>query len=52
VFNSAQSYADRPVVGRPHALRFMGMSPAARYRHMAAVAKTLPVIDTAVAELR
>jgi galactosyl transferase GMA12/MNN10 family len=48
VFNSsAQSYADRPVVSHPHALHFMGMSPAARYRHMAAVAKALPIIDVA-----
>jgi hypothetical protein len=53
VFNSsAQSYADRPVVSHPHALHFMGMTPAARYQHMAAVAKTLPVIDVAPAELR
>ncbi len=40
-FNSAaDSYADRPRVDRPHALHFMGMSPAARYRAMAAVAGT------------
>lgn len=46
VYNSsARSYADRPVVSHPHALHFMGMSPAARYRHMAAVAKTLPLLD-------
>jgi hypothetical protein len=38
-FNStAASYADRPQVRDPHALHFMGMSPAARYRAMAAVA--------------
>jgi hypothetical protein len=38
-FNStADSYADRPRVPRPHALHFMGMTPAARYRAMAAVA--------------
>jgi hypothetical protein len=38
-FNStATSYADRPQVRDPHALHFMGMSPAARYRAMAAVA--------------
>lgn len=36
VFNSsAASYADRPCVASPHALHFMGMTPAARYRHMA-----------------
>jgi len=53
VFNSsAQSYADRPVVSHPHALHFMGMSPAARYRHMAAVAKTLSVMDVAPARPR
>jgi hypothetical protein len=52
VFNSsAQSYADRPVVSRPHALHFMGMSPAARYRHMTAVAKTLSATDGVPAEL-
>jgi hypothetical protein len=50
--SSAQSYADRPVVSHPHALHFMGMTPAARYRHMAAVAKTLSVSDVAPAELR
>jgi hypothetical protein len=50
--SSAQSYADRPVVSHPYAVHFMGMSRAARYRHMAAVAKTLPVIDVAPAELR
>ena len=39
VFNSrADSYADRPTVAAPHALHFMGMSPQARLRHMAAVA--------------
>jgi hypothetical protein len=38
-FNSAaDSYADRPRVLDPHALHFMGMSPAARYREMARVA--------------
>lgn len=47
-FNSAaDSYAGRPQVLDPHALHFMGMSPAARYRAMAAVAgaaaaQTLP----------
>src|SRR6266508_2488042 len=45
--SSARSYADRPVVSHPHALHFMGLSPAARYRHMAAVAKTLPLLDPA-----
>jgi hypothetical protein len=35
LFNSnARSYADRPWVRAPHALHFMGMSAAARYRHM------------------
>ena len=35
-FNSAAaSYADRPRVEAPHALHFMGMTPAARYRAMA-----------------
>ena len=39
-FNStAASYADRPHVDAPHALHFMGMTPAARYTHMAAVAR-------------
>ena len=34
-FNSgAGSYRDRPRVDDPHALHFMGMSPAARYRAM------------------
>lgn len=38
-FNSAAaSYADRPRVPEPHALHFMGMTPAARYRAMASVA--------------
>ena len=37
-FNSAAgSYSDRPRVLDPHALHFMGMSPAARYRAMARV---------------
>lgn len=34
--SSASSYADRPHVTAPHALHFMGMTPAARYRSMAA----------------
>ena len=43
-FNSAaDSYADRPQVGAPHALHFMGMSPAARYRAMAAFASKAAV---------
>jgi len=50
--SSARSYADRPVVSHPHALHFMGLSPAARYRHMAAVAKTLPLLDPAPATAR
>jgi hypothetical protein len=42
VFNSsADSYADRPVVAAPHALHFMGMTPQARYDHMATVASRL-----------
>ena len=36
--SSAESYADRPAVAAPHALHFMGMTPSARHRHMAAVA--------------
>jgi len=35
--SSAGSYGDRPRVLDPHALHFMGMSPAARYRAMARV---------------
>ncbi|SDE36736.1 hypothetical protein SAMN05660485_00719 [Blastococcus fimeti] len=39
-FNStAESYAARPRVPEPHALHFMGMPPAARYRAMASVAR-------------
>lgn len=40
--SSAGSYADRPLVRRPHALHFMGMTPAARYRAMAAVTESIP----------
>lgn len=41
-FNSSpDSYADRPAVAAPHALHFMGMTPQARSRHMAAVASRL-----------
>ena len=40
--SSAASYADRPRVPQPHALHFMGMSPAARYRAMASVACCRP----------
>ena len=37
LFNScASSYDDRPQVRRPHALHFMGMTPAARHRAMSA----------------
>ena len=37
-FNSeAASYAGRPLVADPHVLHFMGMTAAARARHMAAV---------------
>lgn len=42
--SSAGSYADRPQVADPHALHFMGMSPAARYTAMAAVAVSRPVV--------
>jgi hypothetical protein len=36
-YNSpVESYAERPGVARPHALHFMGLSPVARYRAMAA----------------
>ena len=43
-FNSAaDSYADRPRVPNPHALHFMGMTPAARYRAMAKAALHRPV---------
>jgi hypothetical protein len=35
---TAASYTGRPAVPSPHALHFMGMTPAARYRHMATVA--------------
>ena len=35
--SSAASYRDRPRVLDPHALHFMGMTPAARYRAMATV---------------
>ncbi len=38
---SASSYVDRPLVTDPHALHFMGMTPAARYRHMTAVADSV-----------
>lgn len=42
-FNSAvDSYVDRPQVRDPHALHFMGMSPAARYDAMAQVACCTP----------
>lgn len=37
--SSADSYVDRPHVDAPHALHFMGMTPAARYRHMAAACR-------------
>jgi len=37
VYNSdVASYVGRPSVAAPHALHFMGLTPAARYRHMAA----------------
>jgi hypothetical protein len=41
-FNSgAVSYVDRPLVGSPHAVHFMGMTPAARYRQMAEAVERL-----------
>lgn len=40
-FNStADTYADRPRVDAPHALHFMGLTPAARYAQMSAVVGT------------
>jgi hypothetical protein len=43
-FNSAaDSYADRPQVPNPHALPFMRMTPAARYRAMARFASPRPL---------
>ena len=43
LFNStAASYEGRPVVGAPHALHFMGMTPAARFRAMAAEVNQIP----------
>jgi len=51
-FNStAASYADRPRVPDPHALHFMGMSPEARYRAMAATVGR-PVAQFAVRRFR
>jgi hypothetical protein len=44
---SAKSYEDRPTVSAPHAVHFMGMTPAARRRHMAAVAATLEPVTQA-----
>jgi hypothetical protein len=42
LFNgSAKSYVGRPTVNNPYAVHFMGMTPTARYQHMAAVAATL-----------
>jgi hypothetical protein len=44
-FNSgAESYRDRPRVSDPHALHFMGMAPAARYRAMSAVSSAEGVL--------
>jgi galactosyl transferase GMA12/MNN10 family len=42
---SADSYADRPSVARPHALHFMGMTPAARYQRMGEVARDTRTTD-------
>ena len=48
LFNSiAESYVGRPTVVDPHAVHFMGMTPAARYRHMSAVARSLPAAQAA-----
>ena len=42
LFNGcAASYHGRPTVADPHAVHFMGMTPAARYRHMSAVTGSL-----------
>lgn len=41
--SSAASYAGRPEVRDPHALHFMGLSPEARYRSMAAAVGAGPV---------
>lgn len=38
---SSESYTDRPSVANPHALHFMGMAPAARYRRMSDAAGRL-----------
>jgi hypothetical protein len=41
-YNSpAESYLTRPTVPDPHAIHFMGMTPAARHAHMARVAAEL-----------
>jgi hypothetical protein len=37
--STARSYEDRPTVSEPYALHFMGMTPAARYRHMSVAAR-------------
>jgi len=43
VFNGdVSSYLGRPSVAAPHALHFMGLTPEARYRHMAAALVGLP----------
>jgi len=46
----AASYIGRPTVRRPHAIHFMGMSPAARHMHMAKVAATLFTADSEMEE--
>lgn len=40
--STAGSYGDRPVVAEPHALHFMGLTPIARYAHMAAAVPDVP----------
>ena len=47
----ADSYVGRPTVPQPHAIHFMGMSPAARHSHMALVAAMLPAHDPAPVRL-
>ena len=49
LFNgSAASYVGRPDVSKPHALHFMGMTPAARHRAMSTVVATLSSPNAAV----
>ena len=47
LFNSeAESYRHRPTVPDPYAVHFMGMTPVARYQHMAQVAGALAPSQT------